>query len=741
MNSRPLLPGVLWRLLVLLIPVLAAVAPLVGCRGMAMGVRPLGTVEGQPMPVRLWPVVQVEPEHTPPADWYAGGAGSAGGHAFVLWPFGQMRWSTDAQGAHSHSWGIHPVVSRHSRPDVTGGTSRLTHTDALWPIFQHQARRDGDGSQRRKLIVFPLALWQTRHTPHADGAVTQRRRFHLFPLVWTGRTRVTTPGQMLDGQPTPSIDDDEAPPTLSLPVLDDASEPADAPDGEPAAPEREPGEPALPTAPENDEHLPKGDSPESDAAQETAPATGNPAPSDSAAPQAMRAERDTGYTLLLPFVWRSEGEPATLPQFNPKGAPYRMYWPFYGHIPAYGPPGSRWEVWFYGWPFYVRSRSVDDPTQQSLSAPWPFFRVMWGGETERATSEVKLWPLFQRKTMANGNHRWYILWPFIIGRDASTADVPDRQFAVFPLYLHSEYKEAEYRIWPIGTGSYRDADESVRFIVWPFYAHWVHEGEQFRETQVLWRVIRWRRSTGDEPNEFRRVLLFYEYHHTPGKERWYHPILFWHGTRTQRFDGRTNQPYTFHGRYHFPVFFQKRAEYEDGQQSLSRFVFPFALHQRDVDGSSLTRGFWPLFEEDWGGLHRNWTPLWEWWRAEHRVLRTADEWRALRHPSRSGLVARLMGEQAPADTESHDDQTATTHAEATSAADTMPAEAPALTPAPAADVRRFTLLGGLYRSEVGPGRVRRHMNLGPFTYDRVNERQGISVLGGFFPLSWDAETD
>src|SRR5690606_16465157 len=112
------------------------------------------------------------------------------------------------------------------------------------------------------------------------------------------------------------------------------------------------------------------------------------------------------------------------------------------------------------------------------------------------------------------------------------------------------------------------------FYVWPLLTRWYHDGEEFRETQILWHLFRWRNGTGEKPNTLKQLVPFFSYRNDGVKERWYHPILFWHGSRRMRFDGEVGKNYQWDARYSFPLFFSKKRRYEDGPVAVSRFVFP-----------------------------------------------------------------------------------------------------------------------------------------------------------------------
>jgi len=620
-----------------------------------MRVKPLGSVEGSAPPVRLWPLLHVEPEMPLAATAQQAGATSAGGHAILAWPFIQWHWATvgDA-GEQSTSFGLHPIFARSSEAGVgTDARSRSIHTDFLWPFFQWQRKTYRDGTLRTKFQIPPILLRQKRMSPDRTGEVMTRKRLFVFPFWWSGSSK---------------WDEEESPPPSELDRQELAAEPLQKGDAEPAV-------------------VPLADDVQSTATPERA---------------------DSSQTHLLPFVWLNRGEETYLPIWNPFSTQYTMLWPLYGYIPAYGPEGYRWEYWFYVWPLWLPSRSIDDPTQRSLSILWPFLRFQWGGETPKATREIKIWPLFQALWDKEGKYRGYFIWPLVIWRDASTPEEQDRQFAIFPFYLSSDYKQASYRIYPWGTGHYKDDNERVRFVLWPFYLHWIHDDKQFEETQVLWHIIRWRNSTGgDPPNILKQVVLFYRYESTPsGRESWYHPILLWHGTRRQYVDSERGE-YTFNGRYSFPFYFHKHRAYQAGGESYTRFVFPFYLHQQQADGSYLTRGLWPLWQESWEGLQRNWTPLWSFWRAEGIALKAP--------------VAPLS----------------TASAEVPDGANAEPTLA-----APPSLFRRWSFFGPMYRGESGPNGWRRvQVNVGPLAYDRIGDQRAVSVLGGWFPIVWGAPAE
>jgi hypothetical protein len=428
---------------------------------------------------------------------------------------------------------------------------------------------------------------------------------------------------------------------------------------------------------------------------------------DSEGKPIVQGER-SWYWHLVPFVWLARGEIMYLPQYNPDARSYSLYWPFYGKI-NYGPEGSNWTTRFFLWPLIIWSRSTDDPTKKSLSVLWPIFRVQWGGVEEKLR-ELKIWPLLGYKTQGD-KFRHYLLWPFFIWRNASTEDEVDKQKFFFPFYIYSQYKDAMYRIWFWGTGSYRDENESARFILWPLYAKWKHEGKQFNETQIFWRFIRWRHEYGEEKNTFRQVGPFYRYFNIRGREEWWRPMFLWEGSRRTRFDGMRRESYEYSSRYHLPFFFSKKRQYSDDRLGFSRFLILFFLWQNQPDGESHVRGLWPLWQEDFEGFNRNWTPLWVFYEFQRDVLK--------QHPPKKSEASPVEAEPAGDDAKAMKEE---------NTGEIIP-EKPS----------RFSLFGYLYRSESAPGYTKRQMNLGPFTYDQINGRHAVSIVGGWLPITWGRE--
>lgn len=428
-----------------------------------------------------------------------------------------------------------------------------------------------------------------------------------------------------------------------------------------------------------------------DTLRSTGAAGAAPGAEPAAEPSAIPPELRRRFQYLLPFWWYNDGATHELPFFNPAGRRMLGLWPFFVFLDSYN--GRTYRSFL--WPLVVYS-FADEDTQRALSIVWPIFRVQWGGEKE-PIREVRAWPLFGWR-WSGAKFSRYLLWPLFIWRDAGTPEEPDRSFVLFPFWISGDYKDGRYRIFFPFSGRYTDADEQATFVLWPLYARWQHDRDEFVEHQVLWHLIRWRTGTGEKPNTYRQVYPLYRYVETENVRRWHHPILLWHGTE------RRKGGYTFHGRYSYFTISWKTREFDDGYRDWSRIVAPFAHWKGNSDGERHVRVFWLLYEEALDGVRRNWTPLWAWFRHDRDLLR-----------AEVGPFAR-PDSAIPRDLEFSDD----------------------LPPVGAVVgvVSDTELMGGLYRRYRAPGRRETHWNVGPFAYTMVDGERAFSMLGGWLPLRW-----
>jgi hypothetical protein len=580
----------------------------VGCANPRLGVRPLtASADPNASAVRLWPLLNIEPEPAPRPDLERLGANPRPGELNAFGPFLRYRWQTDAQGRRATFFGLHPLYSRTEFPNRHVGPDKSIYHEVIYPFLQTQWKKFGE-TIRTKLIVFPLWVSQKRVTKNEAGETETRKRSFLFPLWWQGSD---------DGF------GDEKP--------------------------------------------------------------------------------AKGFSYLLPFWWRNTGQPHALPFFNPLGKTMSGLWPFYTLLNDYA--GRTY--WTFAFPLVVYSyatkgRPEGEPLHKALSLLWPIFRVQWGGGPKDA-GEFRIWPLFGYQR-AGEKFSFYLPWPLFMWRDASEEGKPDRSLVVFPFVISGDYKQGRYRIY-LFNGWYEDEDESMRFVCWPFYTHWVNEKEQFEETQILWHLFRWRNPTGEKRNTYHQIYPLYRYVETENAKFWHHPFILWHGTE------RRKRGYAFHGRYSWPLFFNKWRDFDDGHQDWSRMVWPFVHWKGDTDGASHIRALWLLPQEALDGANRNWGPLWSLFSSDRETLREPDPDKPFDRAVPS----------IPADLERGDD---------TRRKGTVVGHA-----------RSFALLGHFatgyeVEGDSAPAQSEFHWNVGPFAYDRVNGEKAFSLLGGWFPLRW-----
>jgi len=417
------------------------------------------------------------------------------------------------------------------------------------------------------------------------------------------------------------------------------------------------------------------------------------------------------YSYLIPFWWYNSGLSHDFPFFNPTGKKVAALWPFFG----------RWEDWnegkdftFYLWPLVVWGVPRDGDSHRSLSILWPFLRFQWAGE-KNLTSEVRLWPIFGWADRGEAYSR-YFLYPLFLLRNADDpkdAAKRDNNLLVFPFWFHSQKDDTEFLLYFPFTGYAKLPNKSYRFIFLPFYLQWEDREEGFIETRWLLFLYRHRRTTdGDAKDNRTNILLLYDDEEVEdasptaekGKElnnRQDYRLLFYATSSLVK------PTYTFRGNYFFFLWAFKTREHDDGFVEWSRMINPFAFWKGDSDGTYHLRAIWPIWQEALDGFQRNWTPIWTFYTRDIDLLRrpvstkerpVEDRFRQMEkaddYPKRGEVLGRV-------------------------------------------EDRR--VLGWLYRDHDEPGLSETHVNLLLFSYDRYNDRRAVSLLGGWFPITWGEE--
>jgi hypothetical protein len=296
-----------------------------------------------------------------------------------------------------------------------------------------------------------------------------------------------------------------------------------------------------------------------------------------------------------------------------KGAADGRFLTAFWHDPDTSDPASAYRFWFL--PFLALGRN---PRGEDYGALFPLGgRVdQWFG---RDRVEFALFPLYWHSEL-NDLRTDHWLWPLV---SRTTGDRVHR-FRVFPFYGTAERRgegSSRFVLWPFWTSLRRDrpGHEEQGFMLFPLYGHaksasletWMFLPPFFRHsvgasgtnTVILWPFCQ--TASGEEDKFY--LWPLYGRRTMPEMERrfWVWPFVWHHqGTRGGAEERRFRV---------FPVFVTESREEtgaRQGRSSRYTSVWPLASYRRDADGNRRFRALdlWPF--KDTRPVERNLAPWW-----------------------------------------------------------------------------------------------------------------------------------
>jgi len=319
------------------------------------------------------------------------------------------------------------------------------------------------------------------------------------------------------------------------------------------------------------------------------------------------------YFIFFPLVWYANNARLAVPLFPPRPQTFIALFPVAGDFRGYW---NRDRIFFLLWPVFVySSEGKGDDFNDIYSFLWPVFGKYGGPKV----NGFRVWPLFSYVQKEGEFKRATWLWPlghYRTGRISKTN--PEQQKALFfiPFYGRFIRDNIDFiSIFPV-YGRLEVGERISTGYALAFYNREINKRRGTREDRFGWFLVRRRTRlpgapeelpSGEQPTTGGGVFPFYTRQSSPTRVR---KNILW---PVGLYKYNKYEEYTFERQYVVPIYSSQKRTFNNGEYTLSRFLFPFFRVRQSTDGTRRTNVLHLLFYNDIRSLDRTWAPLWTFW--------------------------------------------------------------------------------------------------------------------------------